>query len=55
MTNKVLVAAVGAAVLALSTEAFARAPAPLVPTALVEDVKSTPPISSSWTMSAPAR
>jgi len=41
MTNKVLVAAVGAAVLALSTEAFARASAPLVPTALVEDVKST--------------
>jgi hypothetical protein len=33
-------AAVGAAVLALSTESFARAPAPLVPTALVEDVKS---------------
>jgi hypothetical protein len=38
-------AAAGAAVLAVSvqpfaTEAFARAPAPLVPTALVEDVKS---------------
>ena len=45
MTNQALMAAVGAAVLAVSaqtfaTEAFARAPAPLVPTALVEDVKS---------------
>jgi hypothetical protein len=40
MTNKILMAAVGAAVLALSTQAFARAPAPLVPIALVEDVKS---------------
>jgi hypothetical protein len=45
MTNKALMAAAGAAVLALSTqvlssEAYARAPAPLVPTALVEDVKS---------------
>jgi hypothetical protein len=33
-------AAVGAAVFALSGQALARAPAPLVPTALVEDVKS---------------
>jgi len=46
MTNQALMAAAGAAVLAVSaqtfaTEAFARAPAPLVPTALVEDVKST--------------
>jgi hypothetical protein len=45
MTNQTLMAAAGAAVLAVSvqpfaTEAFARAPAPLVPTALVEDVKS---------------
>jgi hypothetical protein len=40
MTNKALFAAAGAAVLALSSQAFARAPAPLVPTALVEDVKS---------------
>jgi len=40
MTNKILVAAAGAAVLALSTHAFARAPAPLVPIALVENVKS---------------
>jgi hypothetical protein len=45
MTNQALMAAAGAAVLAVSaqtfaTEAFARAPAPLVPTALVEDVKS---------------
>ena len=45
MTNKALFAAAGAAVLALSSqvllsEASARAPAPLVPTALVEDVKS---------------
>jgi hypothetical protein len=40
MTNKALFAAAGAAVLALSTQSFARAPAPLVPTALVEDVKS---------------
>src|SRR5262245_31325929 len=45
MTNKALMAAAGAAVLALSTalptQAFARGPAPLVPTALVEDVNST--------------
>jgi hypothetical protein len=45
MTKKALMAAAGAAVVALSSqvwsiEAFARAPAPLVPTALVEDVKS---------------
>lgn len=46
MTNKALFAAAGAAVVVLSSqllssEAFAKAPAPLVPIALVEDVKST--------------
>lgn len=45
MTKKALLAAAGAAVVVLSSqilssEAFARAPAPLVPIALVEDVKS---------------
>jgi hypothetical protein len=40
MTKKALLAAAGAAVVALSTQTFAKAPAPLVPTALVEDVKS---------------
>lgn len=40
MTKKALLAAAGAAVLVLSSQAFAKAPAPLVPTALVEDVKS---------------
>jgi hypothetical protein len=45
MTKKALLAAAGAAVVALSTQflsskAFAKAPAPLVPIALVEDVKS---------------
>jgi hypothetical protein len=40
MTKKALLAAAGAAVLVLSTQTFAKAPAPLVPTALVEDVKS---------------
>ena len=40
MTKKALFAAAGAALFAISAPAFARAPAPLVPTALVEDVKS---------------
>src|SRR5713101_7935511 len=40
MTNNALTAAVLAAALAISNHALARAPAPLVPTALVEDVKS---------------
>jgi hypothetical protein len=41
MAHRALVAATAAAVLTVSTGALARAPAPLVPTALVEDVKST--------------
>jgi hypothetical protein len=40
MATGILRAATLAAVLALATEASARAPAPLIPTALVEDVKS---------------
>ena len=40
MTNNALGAAVLTAALAISSHALARAPAPLVPTALVEDVKS---------------
>jgi hypothetical protein len=40
MTKKALLAAAGAAVVVLSSQAIAKAPAPLVPTALVEDVKS---------------
>src|SRR5207247_1679828 len=40
MTNNALGAAVLTAALAISSPALARAPAPLVPTALVEDVKS---------------
>jgi len=40
MTNNALSAAVLTAALALSSQALARAPAPLVPTAMVEDVKS---------------
>src|SRR5262245_56594938 len=40
MTNNALSAAVLTAALAVSSQALARAPAPLVPTALVEDVKS---------------
>ena len=40
MTNNALRAAVLAAALAISNQALARAPAPLVPTALVEDVQS---------------
>src|SRR5687767_10970686 len=40
MTKKALMAAAGAAVVVLSSQAIAKAPAPLVPTALVEDVKS---------------
>src|SRR5262245_50316772 len=40
MTNNALGAAVLTAALAISSSALARAPAPLVPTALVEDVKS---------------
>jgi hypothetical protein len=40
MTNNALGAALLAAALALSSSAAARMPAPLVPTALVEDVKS---------------
>jgi hypothetical protein len=40
MTNNALSAAVLTAALAISSHALARAPAPLVPTALVEDVKS---------------
>ena len=40
MTNNALGAAVLTAALAVSSQALARAPAPLVPTALVEDVKS---------------
>jgi hypothetical protein len=41
MTNSALSAVALAAALAVSHQALARAPAPLVPTALVEDVKST--------------
>src|SRR5215831_8843131 len=40
MTNHALNAAVLAVALAVSNQALARAPAPLVPAALVEDVKS---------------
>jgi hypothetical protein len=40
MTNNALRTAVLAVALAISSQALARAPAPLVPTALVEDVKS---------------
>jgi hypothetical protein len=40
MMNNALSAAVLAAALAVSNQALARAPAPLIPTALVEDVKS---------------
>src|SRR5271166_716973 len=40
MMNNALHAAVLAAALAASNQALARAPAPLIPTALVEDVKS---------------
>ena len=40
MTNNALRTAVLAIALAISSQALARAPAPLVPTALVEDVKS---------------
>jgi hypothetical protein len=40
MTNNALSAAVLTAALAISNQALARAPAPLVPTALVEDVES---------------
>ena len=40
MTNNALSAAVLTAALAVSSQALARAPAPLAPTALVEDVKS---------------
>jgi hypothetical protein len=40
MTNNALSAAVLTAALAISSHALARAPAPLVPIALVEDVKS---------------
>jgi hypothetical protein len=40
MTNNALGPAVFAVALAISSQALARAPAPLVPTALVEDVKS---------------
>ena len=40
MTDNALAAAACAAALAFSNPALARAPAPLVPTALVEDVKS---------------
>ena len=40
MTNNALRTAVLAGALAISSQALARAPAPLVPTALVEDVKS---------------
>jgi hypothetical protein len=40
MTNNALSAAALTAALAISSQALARAPAPLVPTALVEDVKS---------------
>jgi hypothetical protein len=40
MTNNALGPAVLAVALAISSQALARAPAPLVPTALVEDVKS---------------
>jgi len=40
MTNNALGAAVLTAALAISSQALARTPAPLVPTALVEDVKS---------------
>ena len=41
MTNNALGPAVFAVALAISSQVLARAPAPLVPTALVEDVKST--------------
>jgi hypothetical protein len=41
MATKTLRAAVLAAVLVVATQASARVPAPLIPTALVEDVKST--------------
>ena len=41
MTTKALKSAVLAAVLIITTEASGHAPAPLIPTALVEDVKST--------------
>jgi hypothetical protein len=40
MTNNALSAAILAAALAISNHALARAPPPLIPTALVEDVKS---------------
>jgi hypothetical protein len=40
MTSNALAPALLAAALAISSQALARAPAPLVPTALVEDVKS---------------
>ncbi len=40
MTNNALGAAVVTAALAIASPASARAPAPLVPTALVEDVNS---------------
>jgi hypothetical protein len=41
MTNNALRTAVFAVALAISSQALARAPAPFIPTALVEDVKST--------------
>ena len=41
MALRTLVAATVAAILAVATQVTARVPAPLVPTALVEDVKST--------------
>jgi hypothetical protein len=41
MTFRVLAATTVASVLAFATHGYARAPAPLVPTALVEDVNST--------------
>jgi len=41
MASKILRAAVLAAVLVIATEASGRIPAPLIPTALVEEVKST--------------
>jgi hypothetical protein len=40
MALRTLVAAIGAAIAAMATQASAHAPAPMIPTALVEDVKS---------------